>query len=74
MEAVRQVLFVTVTLHAAQHHGRRVTAEEIRLYGVIGIAQPQLTADHHSFEDTPAVPAHQAPGWNSGKRSLSLKE
>jgi hypothetical protein len=68
VEAVRQVTFVALTLHAAQHHGVRVATEKICLYGVIGIAQSQLPADYHSFEYTPAVPAHQTPSCNSSNR------
>jgi len=72
VEAVRQVTFVALTLHAAQHHGGRVATEKICLYGVIGIAQSQLAADHHSFEYTPAVPAHQTPSYNSSNRVKAL--
>ena len=76
VEAVRQVTFVALTLHAAQHHGGRVATEKICLYGVIGIAQAQLAAHHHSFEYTPAVSAHQTPSCNSSNRvkALWLKE
>ena len=72
VEAVRQVTFVALTLHAAQHHGGRVATEKICLYGVIGIAQSQLAADHHSFEYTPAVTAHQTPSCNSSNRVTAL--
>jgi len=72
VQAVRQVTFVALTLYAAQHHGRRVATEEICLYGVIGIAQSQLVADHHSFEYTPAVSAHQTPSCNSSNRYYSV--
>jgi hypothetical protein len=71
VEAVRQVTFVALTLHAAQHHGGRVATEKICLYGVIGIAQSQLAADHHSFEYTPAVPAHKTPSCNSRNRVVT---
>ena len=72
VEAVRQVTFVALTLHAAQHHRGRVATEKISLYGVIGIAQSQLAADHHSFEYTPAVAAHQTPSCNSSHRVMAL--
>jgi hypothetical protein len=70
MEAVGQEVFVTMAFYTAQYHGRGVAAEEVCLYGVVGITQPQLAAHHHSLEDAPAVAAHQPPVCNIRSRII----
>uniref|UniRef100_A0A182JIT0 Uncharacterized protein n=1 Tax=Anopheles atroparvus TaxID=41427 RepID=A0A182JIT0_ANOAO len=68
---VGQRRLVPVALRAAQQQLRQGRArfhallrarEEVRLDGIVGVAQPELPADDIAFEQAPSVAAHASPG------------
>ena len=61
VKAVDQGPLRPVAADAAEDQRAAVAAKEIRLQGVLGVAETQFAADDSGLEQAPSVAAHQSP-------------